>query len=127
MAVALLLSLALVTYSNADHVIAQELSLDRVLHPEQRAQNALGIIGAWIARLFVPSFLGYNILILSSLAMVWGYVVFRGRKPEQLPFYSIIGILFALSRRASSGGLAMPWKSIWKCGAASGDWVRQNG
>ncbi len=125
MAVALLLSLALVTYSNADHVIAQELSLDRVLHPEQRAQNALGIIGAWIARLFVPSFLGYNILILSSLAMVWGYVVFRGRKPEQLPFYSIIGILFAFISACFFGWFSYAlevnlevWSGLWGLGTA---------
>lgn len=125
MAVALLLSLALVTYSNADSAIAQELSFDQVLHPDQRAQNALGIIGAWIARLLVPSFVGYNILILSGLVLIWGYVVFRGRKSAQLPFFSVLGIVLAFVSACIFGWFSYAlevnlevWSGIWGLGTA---------
>ena len=90
-ALAVLLSLALVTYSPADRQLAQRFSLDTLLHPAGgQAQNALGHLGAALARTLVPGFLGYTMLALTALVGVWGYVVLRHRPPQALPLLTAL-------------------------------------
>ncbi|HET6569711.1 MAG TPA: DNA translocase FtsK [Rhodothermales bacterium] len=129
MAVAILCSLALITYSPADKQIVDNFSLDEVLHPAQRAHNALGILGAWIARLLVPSFLGYNVLLLSGLTLAWGYVVLRGHRLKGFPFLSCILILgtvvsaclFGWFSRSLDRDLFL-WSGTWGYGIS--EWLR---
>lgn len=83
MALGLLLSLAFVTYHPTDDAVVQSTSIGDVvmnaweLQAELQIENALGVIGAKLARLLIPGGLGYGVLILSGALMVWGYGIFR--------------------------------------------------
>jgi len=80
MVLGLLLSLAFVTYQPADDTVAQSAPLlDALLSPSEYppVQNALGLLGAELARALVPGFLGYSVLLFSGAVMVWGYAIFR--------------------------------------------------
>ena len=80
MVLALLLTLAFVTYQPGDDAVAQSAPLvDALLNPSQYppVENALGLLGAELARTLVPGFLGYSILFYSLALMVWGYATFR--------------------------------------------------
>jgi len=80
MVLGLLLSLAFVTYQPADDAVAQSAPLvDALLNPSEYppVQNALGLLGAELARALVPGLLGYSVLFFSGAVMVWGYAIFR--------------------------------------------------
>jgi S-DNA-T family DNA segregation ATPase FtsK/SpoIIIE len=80
MVLALLLSLAFVTYHVGDDEVARAAPLvEALLNPSEYppVQNALGLLGAELARSLVPGFLGYSILFFSLSLMVWGYAIFR--------------------------------------------------
>ncbi len=89
MVLALLLTIALVTYSAADRTIVSSFTWERALDPRHtQTQNALGLIGASLAYLLIPNFLGYPVLILSGLVGVWGYHIFRRRPFAHMPWVS---------------------------------------
>ena len=91
MALALLVTLALVTYHPADNTIARTFTLEAALHPaETQAENALGLVGATLAWLLIPNFLGYTVLAFAGLGLVWGYVVFRHKRIVSLPLMSVL-------------------------------------
>ncbi len=131
MVLALLLTLAVVTYSPADDAVAQQFSLDALLNPgDNRAENALGLIGAAIARLLVPRALGYSALIFPALLFAWGYVFFRNRTPVYLPLLTILLSVSAFILSALFGwfGLTMEvdllnWSGAWGLGAAG--WMQR--
>ena len=80
MVVALLLSLAFTTYSPDDDAVARSSPLvEALLSPSEYppVQNALGLLGAELARTLVPGFIGYSILFYSLGLIVWGYAIFR--------------------------------------------------
>jgi S-DNA-T family DNA segregation ATPase FtsK/SpoIIIE len=80
MVVALLLSLAFLTYQPADDAVARSAPLvEALLNPSEYppVENALGLLGAELARALVPGFIGYSILLYSLGLMVWGYAIFR--------------------------------------------------
>jgi S-DNA-T family DNA segregation ATPase FtsK/SpoIIIE len=90
-ALAVLLSLALLTWDPADRPIAASFSAEAVVNPgPQQAQNALGHLGAALASTLVPGFLGYTMLALTGLIGVWGYVVLRHRSPRALPLLTVL-------------------------------------
>lgn len=86
MAIALLVTLALVTYTPADDALARAFTWADALEPGGRgAENALGLVGAALAFSLVRGFLGY-VCVLPFLVMgAWGYVIFRHRAPRILP------------------------------------------
>jgi S-DNA-T family DNA segregation ATPase FtsK/SpoIIIE len=80
MVIALLLTLAFVTYQPADDAVARSAPLvEALLNPGEYppVKNALGLLGAELARALVPGFLGYSILLYSLALLVWGYAIFR--------------------------------------------------
>ena len=83
MVLGLLVSLAFVTYHPSDDAVVQSTPLVEVLlntwelQAQLPIQNALGVIGAKLARAFIPGALGYSVLFLSGALMVWGYAIFR--------------------------------------------------
>ena len=80
MVLGLLLTLAFVTYQPGDDSVAQAAPLvEALLHPSEYppVRNALGLLGAELARALVPGFLGYSVLLFSGAMMVWGYAIFR--------------------------------------------------
>ncbi len=96
MAFAVLLSLAVLTYHPMDNAVAQRFSLDEALNPTDiPAQNWLGLVGASLAWMLVPNFLGYTVLLFTGLLAVWGYVAFRNRSVVYLPFVSVLTVIGA--------------------------------
>ncbi len=99
MVLALLLALAFVTYTPADDAIATSVDLgDALLDPgahqsQFRVENALGLVGAELARLLVPGFLGYTVLLLTGLLAVWGYAVFRHLELRPYAYLSALAVL----------------------------------
>ncbi|HRR08597.1 MAG TPA: DNA translocase FtsK 4TM domain-containing protein [Rhodothermales bacterium] len=85
MVVALLCSLAVLTFSVKDETL-----IERAFNPSAMgvgeiptSENALGRIGALIAYWLVPSFLGYFTLVFPlAFLILWGYYTFRN-KPHQ--------------------------------------------
>ncbi len=95
--VSFLVVLAILTYSALDDRLARRFSLDAILDPgDDRATNALGLTGSWVAWFLVPNFLGYCSLLLPMLLGSWGWVWFRNRIPVYLPLVSwlVIGGAF---------------------------------
>ena len=103
-ALGLLVSLAILTYSPADQSVVERFSWQQAFNPgEVQAQNALGLVGAALAQLLVPNFLGYTSLVLTGLMLVWGYVTFRRRLPLYLPLQSALTVAGALIGAALIG------------------------
>ena len=101
MVLALLLSLAFVSYHAGDAAVLRSAQLSEVLVNPQDAptevpvQNVLGLIGAQLAQGLVPGFIGYGVLLLSSLLMVWGYAIFRHSSLRRLLYPSTLTVLSA--------------------------------
>lgn len=98
--VSFLILLAIMTYSSLDDRLARRFSLDALLDPgDDRATNALGLTGSWVAWVLVPSFLGYCSLLLPMVLGSWGWVWFRNRIPVYLPLVSwlVVGAAFFLA------------------------------
>jgi S-DNA-T family DNA segregation ATPase FtsK/SpoIIIE len=82
---AVLLGLAFASYHPSDDPVSRQLPLLEALWaPQQhqavyRIQNALGLVGAEIARRFLRGFIGYPILIVTGVAAVWGGILVRHR------------------------------------------------
>jgi S-DNA-T family DNA segregation ATPase FtsK/SpoIIIE len=101
MVAALLVSLAFLSYHAGDRALLQGAELkDMVLAPHQvqadgPAKNILGLLGAHLATVFVPGFLGYAVLLLSGLVMVWGYAIFRHQALQPLLYPSLLTLLAA--------------------------------
>jgi len=99
MVVGLLLSLAFVTYHAGDNPLVRSAPLlEALLNPgeyqtELAVQNALGLLGAELARLLGPGVLGDPILFWSGLLMVWGYAVFRGWPFRPLLYPTVLVLL----------------------------------
>ncbi|WP_105013257.1 DNA translocase FtsK [Salinibacter sp. 10B] len=98
MVLALLLSLAFLSYAPADDAVAKSAPLvEALLNPSEYppVQNALGLLGAELARSLVPGFLGYSILIFSLALMVWGYAIFRHWTLQPLLYPTGLALLSA--------------------------------
>ena len=101
MVLALLLALAFITYTPSDDAIAASMHLtDALLQPAShqaqfRVQNALGLVGAELARVMVPGFLGYTVLLLTGLMAMWGYAIFRHLELRPYAYLSGLAVLSA--------------------------------
>ncbi|NND71150.1 MAG: DNA translocase FtsK [Rhodothermales bacterium] len=94
--VGFLLCLSILTYSSADDGLARNFSLRDALNPgENRANNALGLVGAYLSNLLVNGFLGYLSLVLPAIGLAWGYALFRDRRYTNLRTVSLLVIAAA--------------------------------
>ncbi|MEM6785740.1 MAG: DNA translocase FtsK 4TM domain-containing protein, partial [Bacteroidota bacterium] len=94
MTLAVLVALALLTYTPSDDVLARDFSWRDAFDPRtSRAANALGLVGAALAYLLVPNFLGYPTLALTAVVFAWGYVFFRQKKALFLPLVSVLALV----------------------------------
>ena len=102
MVAALLVSLAFLSYHAGDRALLQQAKVsDVVLAPHEvqangPAENLLGPLGAYLATAFVPGLLGYAVLLLSGLVMVWGYAIFRHQALRPLFYPSLLTLLAAV-------------------------------
>jgi len=101
MVLALLVSLAFASYHPDDTVVLRSAEWSEVvLNPQSTqsngpVQNVLGLLGAHLAEAFVPGFIGYGVLLLSGLLMVWGYAIFRHASLRRLLYPSLLTVLSA--------------------------------
>lgn len=97
MMLAVLLSIAIVTYHPDDDTLVSDLSMTQILDPGSTpgVANALGSVGAVLARHIVPNFFGYATLLLTGFLLVCGYRVMRQKELRSLPL-TLLMTLFAL-------------------------------
>ncbi|MCH8276123.1 MAG: DNA translocase FtsK 4TM domain-containing protein, partial [Bacteroidetes bacterium] len=131
MAFSFLVTLAVITYSPQDDPLARRFSLDALLAPgDASALNALGLTGAAIARMLVPTFLGYCVLLLPFSIFGWGYVWLRNRSSRYLRLVTSLMTLSALLTAAIFGWFSviletdlLVWSGAWGLGLAG--WMVQ--
>ena len=74
--ICVLVTLAVLTYDQAYNLLAHRFSWNSLLATgAKNAVNALGLTGAAIARVLVPEFLGYCVLAIMGLGMIWGGIL----------------------------------------------------
>lgn len=131
MVLGLLVALAIVTYSARDDAIARAFSLGDALNPgENRASNALGLVGALIARLLVHDFLGYSVLLLAGLLFAWGYLFFRQRPAVYLPLVSVLVAVGTFTLASLFGWITLVFDAgldLWSgsTGLGAAGWLQQ--
>jgi S-DNA-T family DNA segregation ATPase FtsK/SpoIIIE len=130
MVLSVLVAFAVISYSEYDQNLARNFSLREALNPgENRAENFLGLIGAWIAHGLVFNLLGYMVIVVPGLLFAWGYLNFRHRKPAYFPTLALLIFIGAFVVAAIFGWLAQPpaeldtdlWSGRWGLGTA--DWM----
>lgn len=96
MAVGVLLGLSIVTYDPGDFAVIQSLSNDSLFALDQgpvlRVQNALGIIGAYLAQFFVHLLFGYMSIVVPLVILGYGWFIFRNRDTSPLLWTTAYGI-----------------------------------
>ncbi len=125
--IGLLTLLALLTYDAADNPVAQRFSFDLLLRPGDRTVvNALGLTGAWLSRILIPSFLGYAVVLWPGLLVAWGYALLRHRRLESLKTTTllVLGTSFVLSTLFGWMSTRMDadiqaWTGLWGTGSAA--------
>ena len=109
MVLALLFTLAFATYTAQDNAIAVDVNLWTALaQPSEvdqlsQVQNWLGILGAEMARVLIPHFLGYTVLLPTLLLFAWGLAFFRRRDVYGLLYPSVLTLLFTFVLSAFVG------------------------
>ena len=94
MALAVLLTLAVVSHSAVDDAILDGPDGRRLFDfGDNRLQNLLGVVGALVARLLVTEMIGFPVLALLACLLAWGYVLLRQKTPVFLPL--LTGLAFA--------------------------------
>ncbi|AEN73676.1 cell division protein FtsK/SpoIIIE [Rhodothermus marinus SG0.5JP17-172] len=112
MVLGVLLTLALVTYHPSDNGLARHFSLGAALDPgNNRAENALGLVGASLAYVLMARLFGYASVLLTGLLVAWGYVIFRGRRPRALPLFSGLILLLVPLLAASFGWIGVVFEA----------------
>ncbi len=131
MALALLLTLALVSYDPADDALARAFSWSDAVDPRgNQAQNALGLVGATFAYGLIPRLLGYPVILLAVLLGVWGYVFFRRKTTVFLPLLSALAVVATLLASTFFGWFAdgaSPTLALWSgdVGLGVAGWMQQ--
>ncbi|MBT8400877.1 MAG: DNA translocase FtsK [Rhodothermia bacterium] len=126
MVLGVLIAIAVLSYSPLDSNLAKNFSVREAVNPgDNRAQNALGLIGAWIAHGLVYNLLGYVVIVVPGLMFTWGYLMFRGRRPVYLPLVSTLVFIGGFVLSAMFGWLGvvfdldtLVWSGGWGVGTA---------
>ena len=105
-----LITLALVSYSVADEAIARSIALESILRPSgDRAANLLGPVGAALADLLIPRFIGYFSVLLVGVVFAWGYAFFRRTTRPRLRSISLLLAMGAFLLSATLGWMNVSW------------------
>ncbi len=93
-AIAFCVLLALISYKTTDNILVESYTFGEAFALENnRAENALGLVGATIAYYLIPNFLGLSVLIWPLLVLAWGYLFLRNRHSLYLPMYTTFGLI----------------------------------
>ena len=99
MALAVLLTLAVVSHSPVDDALLDQPDRRNLFEfGDNRLQNLLGVVGALVARLFVTELIGFPVVAILACLLAWGYVMLRQKTPVFLPLLTglaLAGALFA--------------------------------
>lgn len=94
MAVSFLVALALLSYNDADTRLISNVSWREIFSSTvDSPKNWLGIVGARLSHLLIPGLLGYPVLILCGLGMIWGYTLLRQRETVYLPTMTVLSLV----------------------------------
>lgn len=129
MVVSFLMTLAILTYNPSDDPVASRFDLESVIEPaNDSAWNALGPVGAVLARWLVPGFLGYGTLLFALVLLAWGYHWFRNRSTVYMPMVTSLTGMAAFFLAAVFGWFAvvleldlLVWSGAWGLGIA--EWL----
>ncbi|MDT7856972.1 DNA translocase FtsK 4TM domain-containing protein [Rubrivirga sp. S365] len=119
MALAVLVSLAVVTHAPADDALLAGAERDALFDPgDNRVDNLLGPVGALIAKALVAEFLGFPTLLVVACLFAWGWLLLRQKTPVFLPL--LTGLAFA-------GALFLACFFGWLDGLIDADLARWSG
>ncbi len=126
-----LVAIAVISYSVLDSGLARNFTVREAVNPgENKAENALGLVGAWIAHGLVYNLLGYVVLVVPGLVFAWGYLMFRGRQPVYLPLVSVLVFIGGFVLAGIFGWIGkvfdldtFVWSGAWGVGTAG--WMVQ--
>nr|BCX00167.1 MAG: hypothetical protein KatS3mg041_0213 [Bacteroidota bacterium] len=131
LSVSLLFVLAVVSYHEGDAELVRSSSLwtafDQGAAPTQRARNALGLLGAFLAYYGVYRALGYAVVGYPLLLMVWGWRLFRARTVGVWSGWTLYWMLAPFWVAMALGWLALErgtsweaWHGLWGAALARG-------
>ena len=111
MVIGFLLFLSIFSNSESDYTQISGFGLLDLITTDQSkipvVQNWLGILGAIISHHFIYNFLGYPVIILTILVMIWGWVMLRHHGLTKPTYLTVYGIIFNLIISAFSGLVAI--------------------
>ena len=94
MALAVLVTLAVVTHSPADDALLEGAEREALFdRGDNRTENLLGPVGAVVAKALVTEFLGFPTLLVVACLLGWGWTLLRQKTPVFLPL--LTGLAFA--------------------------------
>jgi len=107
MSVAILFALAFVSYSGSDDPLARTFNIRSAFNPAMPpAANIMGLIGAYLAWLMVPNFLGYPVTGFTMILMALGWTVFRVRPARPFVRYAVLGTIVIVLGSTLAGWLS---------------------
>ena len=130
MVCALLMLLAIVSYDSGDEAsanvhatdLAKVLTGDALVRAKaDTARNWLGLVGAILSDFLIKSTVGYPVIVVPLLMLLWGWTMLRRhnyRKTVSITNYALVGVLllsatFGMSRLLLPGGpLGMEWSGV---------------
>lgn len=114
MMLAVLLVLGLASYNPSDNPLAADFRPANVLNPgAPPASNILGLVGAWVAWLAIPNFLGYPIILPAALLFALGYALFRRRPLYPVVWRIMTGSIATLVISTFAGWLSAGPATTW--------------
>ncbi len=111
MLLSILLVIGILTYSRSDEQYTDislldlfKLPFDDVLKEKAaHVNNALSLVGAMIAHLLINGTIGYAIIILPVLLMMWGWIILRKSDPTNALKLTNYALLIAILFSAAMG------------------------
>ncbi len=106
-----LLFLSIVSNSESDYNQVSGFGLLDLITTDQSkipvVQNWLGIFGAIVSHHFIYNFLGYPVIILTLIVMIWGWVMLRHHGLTKPTYLTVYGIIFNLIISTFAGLVAI--------------------
>ncbi|HUF09726.1 MAG TPA: DNA translocase FtsK [Rhodothermales bacterium] len=107
MMLSVLLVLGLASYSPSDDPLAADFRFSNILNKAAPSTtNILGLLGAWVAWLAIPNFLGYPIILPAFLLFIFGYALFRRRSLQPIVWRLITGSVATVVLSTFAGWLS---------------------
>ena len=122
-ALAVLLTLAIVSYNPSDDPLARAFTPRSTFNPAiPPVANIMGLLGAYLSWLLVPNFLGYPVIGISILGLVFGWSVFRTRPLKGYIRWSLLALAAVFVAATFAGWLAPAGApTLWS--GALGSWI----